>query len=192
MAARAEQTHTVSPDAERMLLAMGSTRERTFALVSHLADEQLEARPLADHEPARVGPRPHSRLRGSVAGASATAGASCCVPISPACMTPSRRHERFAARSRRCTRRRPASIWRRCASVPPAVIAERGVEDGVLCELVLRHELQHCETMRQTLAIAGLLAPQEQALAERPLSAPSASGEWLRVSRRAVRDGRRR
>jgi iron(II)-dependent oxidoreductase len=61
------------------------------------------------------------------------------------------------------------------------VIAERGLEDGVLCELVLRHELQHCETMRQTLAIAGLLPPQEQARAERPLTPPGASGEWLHV-----------
>jgi gamma-glutamyl hercynylcysteine S-oxide synthase len=35
-------------------------------------------------------------------------------------------------------------------------IAQRGIGDGVRYELVLRHELQHSETMRQTLAIAGL------------------------------------
>jgi gamma-glutamyl hercynylcysteine S-oxide synthase len=35
-------------------------------------------------------------------------------------------------------------------------IAERGIGDGVRYELVLRHEMQHSETMRQTLAIAGL------------------------------------
>ena len=54
------------------------------------------------------------------------------------------------------------------------VIAERGLGDGVVCEMVLRHELQHCETMRQTMAIAGLLAADEGALA--PL--PGADG-WL-------------
>jgi iron(II)-dependent oxidoreductase len=35
-------------------------------------------------------------------------------------------------------------------------IASRGIGDGVRYELVLRHELQHSETMRQTLALAGL------------------------------------
>src|SRR6185312_9639940 len=38
-----------------------------------------------------------------------------------------------------------------------AALAARGVGDGVLCELVLRHELQHTETMRQAMAIAGIL-----------------------------------
>jgi iron(II)-dependent oxidoreductase len=37
------------------------------------------------------------------------------------------------------------------------LIAAGDVGDGLICEMVLRHELQHCETMRQTLAIAGLL-----------------------------------
>jgi iron(II)-dependent oxidoreductase len=44
------------------------------------------------------------------------------------------------------------------------VLARRGVGDGVLCEMVIRHELQHTETMRQTLAIAGLLPAGEPAL----------------------------
>jgi iron(II)-dependent oxidoreductase len=42
--------------------------------------------------------------------------------------------------------------------------AHEGVGDGVLHELVLRHELQHTETMRQTMAIAGLLPPGEPRL----------------------------
>ncbi|HUN77969.1 MAG TPA: SUMF1/EgtB/PvdO family nonheme iron enzyme [Solirubrobacteraceae bacterium] len=42
-----------------------------------------------------------------------------------------------------------------------AGLSAEGVGDGVLCELVLRHELQHCETMRQTMAIAGILPPGE-------------------------------
>ncbi len=39
-----------------------------------------------------------------------------------------------------------------------------GVGDGVITELVVRHELQHSETMRQTLALAGLLPPGEPSL----------------------------
>jgi iron(II)-dependent oxidoreductase len=44
-------------------------------------------------------------------------------------------------------------------------LADRGVGDGVLCEMVLRHEYQHSETMRQTMAIAGLLPDDEPRLA---------------------------
>jgi iron(II)-dependent oxidoreductase len=42
--------------------------------------------------------------------------------------------------------------------------------------MVLRHELQHSETMRQTMAIAGLLPPGEPALT--PLIAP---GGWTEI-----------
>jgi gamma-glutamyl hercynylcysteine S-oxide synthase len=45
-----------------------------------------------------------------------------------------------------------------------AGLEQVGVGDGVLCELVLRHELQHTETMRQAMAIAGLLPPGEPRL----------------------------
>ena len=40
-------------------------------------------------------------------------------------------------------------------------LAERGLGDGTIYELVLRHELQHAETMRQTMALAGLLPAGE-------------------------------
>jgi gamma-glutamyl hercynylcysteine S-oxide synthase len=49
-----------------------------------------------------------------------------------------------------------------------AAIDRDGIGDGVLCELVLRHELQHTETMRQAMAIAGILPPGEPRL--QPLS----------------------
>jgi iron(II)-dependent oxidoreductase len=51
-----------------------------------------------------------------------------------------------------------------------------GLGDGTICEMVLRHELQHSETMRQTMAIAGLLPPGEPALT--PLIAP---GGWTEI-----------
>jgi iron(II)-dependent oxidoreductase len=55
-------------------------------------------------------------------------------------------------------------------------IGRRGVGDGVVCEMVLRHELQHSETMRQTLQIAGLLPPGEPSLS--PLDGPE---EWVEI-----------
>jgi iron(II)-dependent oxidoreductase len=51
-----------------------------------------------------------------------------------------------------------------------------GTSDGVVCEMVIRHELQHTETMRQTLALAGLLPHGEPAL--EPMRAEQ---EWVRV-----------
>jgi iron(II)-dependent oxidoreductase len=42
-----------------------------------------------------------------------------------------------------------------------AVLRERGAGDGALVELVLRHELQHTETMRQSMALSGLLPAGE-------------------------------
>jgi iron(II)-dependent oxidoreductase len=36
------------------------------------------------------------------------------------------------------------------------VIDARGIGDGVICELILRHEYQHTETMLQTMQLAGL------------------------------------
>ena len=61
-------------------------------------------------------------------------------------------------------------------------IAERGVADGVICEMVIRHELQHGETMRQTLAIAGLLPAVDAASLARPLRASETPEEWIDVA----------
>jgi iron(II)-dependent oxidoreductase len=51
-------------------------------------------------------------------------------------------------------------------------IARRGVGDGVLHELVVRHELQHTETMLQTMQLAHLPAPHERV--QRPSALRSA------------------
>jgi iron(II)-dependent oxidoreductase len=57
-----------------------------------------------------------------------------------------------------------------------AALERHGTGEGSVCEMVIRHELQHTETMRQTLAIAGLLPSGEPALT--PISrAP----EWVRI-----------
>jgi iron(II)-dependent oxidoreductase len=49
-------------------------------------------------------------------------------------------------------------------------IARNGIGDGVRYELVVRHELQHSETMRQTLAIAGLPVSGSRSDLEQPLA----------------------
>jgi gamma-glutamyl hercynylcysteine S-oxide synthase len=62
-----------------------------------------------------------------------------------------------------------------------AVIAESGVGDGVVYEMVLRHEYQHSETMRQTMAIAGLLPAGDRVKLEQPLRALEAAEQWLEI-----------
>ena len=56
-------------------------------------------------------------------------------------------------------------------------ITNRGIGDGVVCEMVIRHELQHSETMRQTLAIADLLPPGEPRL--EPMEGPD---DWIELA----------
>jgi iron(II)-dependent oxidoreductase len=51
-----------------------------------------------------------------------------------------------------------------------AALASEGLGDGTICEMVLRHELQHAETMRQTMAIAGLLPAGDRSRLQEPLS----------------------
>ncbi|MGH2876025.1 MAG: SUMF1/EgtB/PvdO family nonheme iron enzyme [Solirubrobacteraceae bacterium] len=60
-------------------------------------------------------------------------------------------------------------------------LAREGLGDGTICEMVLRHELQHAETMRQTLALAGLLSAEETALIEAPPSGSRADEQdaWI-------------
>ncbi len=54
-----------------------------------------------------------------------------------------------------------------------------GIGEGVLHELVLRHELQHTETMRQTLALAGLLSPGDRARLTRRSRPLGKEEQWL-------------
>lgn len=57
------------------------------------------------------------------------------------------------------------------------VIGQRGIGDGVICELVLRHEQQHSETMLQTLQLARLDDYRPPgSTPDRPGSAPVGAG----------------
>jgi gamma-glutamyl hercynylcysteine S-oxide synthase len=55
-------------------------------------------------------------------------------------------------------------------------LAAVGLGDGTIYELVLRHELQHTETMRQAMALADLLPAGEPALA-----AIAGAQDWIEV-----------
>jgi iron(II)-dependent oxidoreductase len=68
-------------------------------------------------------------------------------------------------------------------------LAVRGLGDGTVYELVLRHELQHTETMRQTLALAGLLPAGEPALGPLDTTAEWVEEEWVEVPAGAFQMG---
>src|SRR5579875_3420755 len=183
MAVRAEKTRSPSPgsraDVAQVLRAMRAARERTLALVGELSDEQLELvhspimSPLAwdlAHIAAyedlwlahRYGGLP--LLRADLAD------------VYDAFETPRAVRGEVDALAPAAAREYLAQVSARTAEV----LESRGAGDGVLCEMVLRHELQHTETMRQTIDIAGLLAPADRALADEPL-ARSRGGEWLEL-----------
>jgi iron(II)-dependent oxidoreductase len=53
--------------------------------------------------------------------------------------------------------------------------------DPIVHELVLQHELQHTETMRQAMSLAGLLPPGEPRLGPVPTRPGSSADEWIDV-----------
>ena len=180
MAARAVTNTPLSPDAAQVLQALAATRERTLALVAELDDEQLERvhspimSPLvwdlghiAAYEDLWLGQRYGGLelLRPELA------------TLYDAFETPRAVRGEIEALGPADARDYMTAVSARTADV----IETRGVDDGVLCEMVLRHELQHSETMRQTLDIAGLLPAAERALMNAPLAADGAGEDWLEI-----------
>jgi iron(II)-dependent oxidoreductase len=174
MAVRAAPTDPVSPDAEQLLAALQRARERTLALVAPLSDEQLEAvhspimSPLvwdlahiAAYEDLWLGHRLGGRelLRPELAA------------LYDAFETP--RAVRGEIDLLNVAEARDYLEQVRAGAIEALLVA--GIGDAVIAEMVLRHELQHTETMRQTMALAGLLAAGEGP--RRPEGAPG----WLTV-----------
>jgi iron(II)-dependent oxidoreductase len=174
MAVRAVPTDPLSPDAERLLAAMESARERTLALLAPLTDGQLEQvhspimSPLvwdlahiAAYEDLWIGHRLGGRelLRPDLAA------------VYDAFETPRAVRGEVELLDPPAAREYLAEVRARAIEA----IVETGPGDGAIVEMVLRHELQHTETMRQTMAIGGLLAA-----GERPARSPGPPG-WLTI-----------
>jgi iron(II)-dependent oxidoreductase len=183
MAARAVKTTPLSPGAEQVLLAMGAVRERTLALVAALGDEQLE-RVYSPIMSPLVWDLGHIAAYEDLWLAHRHGGLALLRPelanLYDAFETPRAIRGEIEALGPADARAYMAAVRARTAEV----IGDRGVGDGVLCEMVLRHELQHSETMRQTMAIAGLLPAGDRAKPGQPLGpleAPDAPEGWLQI-----------
>jgi gamma-glutamyl hercynylcysteine S-oxide synthase len=175
MAVREVKTSHLSPDAEQVLMAMASARERTLELVAPLSVDQLER----VHSPIMsplVWDLGHIAAYEDLWMAHRHGGLELLRPdlasLYDAFETPRAIRGEIEALDPERAREYMAAVRERTADV----LARAGVGDGVLCEMVLRHELQHSETMRQTMAIAGLLP-----VGEPPLVAPDAPAGWVHV-----------
>ncbi|HEY4997128.1 MAG TPA: SUMF1/EgtB/PvdO family nonheme iron enzyme, partial [Solirubrobacteraceae bacterium] len=175
MAARAVKTNPLSPDVEQALSALDDARRHTLALIDGLSDEQLEhvhstiMSPLvwdlahiAAYEDLwlshRHGERPllHPEL----------------ARLYDAFETPRAIRGEIEALGPDQARDYLREVRERSCEA----LIERGLGDGAICEMVVRHELQHTETMRQTMDIAGLLPAGEPFL-----EAMSTAEAWLEI-----------
>jgi iron(II)-dependent oxidoreductase len=153
----------VGPEPKEALTLLKAVREQTLALVSHLRDSQLEAvlspimSPLvwdlahiAAYEDLWLVHRHGEKelLRPDLA------------ELYDAFETPRSVRGEVELLTAAEARRYLADVRKRTEQV----IAAIGIGDGTVYELVLRHELQHTETMRQTMALADLLPAGEPAL----------------------------
>jgi iron(II)-dependent oxidoreductase len=174
MALPAVSPDPLTPRADELLAAMDAARERTLALVAPLDDEQLEKvhspimSPLvwdlahiAAYEDLWIAHRlgGGELLRGDLAA------------VYDAFETPRAVRGEVELLDARSAREYLAAVRARTV----ATIGRDGVGDGEIVEMVLRHELQHTETMRQTMALGGLLAAGGG-----PARAPGEAG-WLQI-----------
>jgi iron(II)-dependent oxidoreductase len=187
MATNALSSGPSSTDGEYALRGLADARERTLELVAHLDDEQLQRvhspimSPLvwdlghiAAYEDLWLGHRHGGRALLYPELAS----------LYDAFETPRAVRGEIEALGPSGARDYLDAVRTRTIET----LSERGIGDGVLCEMVIRHELQHCETMRQTLAIAGLLSPSDVAAFDEPLPALEGA-EFLEVAAGAFEMG---
>jgi iron(II)-dependent oxidoreductase len=163
MAARAVKTNPPSPDVDQALSALDDARQHTLALVEGLSAEQLER----VHSPIMsplVWDLAHIAAYEDLWLGHRLGGQPLLHPelarLYDAFETPRAIRGEIEALGPEQAREYMREVRERSCRA----LIERGLGDGVICEMVVRHELQHTETMRQTMAIAGLLPAGEPGL----------------------------
>jgi gamma-glutamyl hercynylcysteine S-oxide synthase len=173
--------HAAAPSPEeQVLVALEDARERTLALVSHLSEEQLTAVHSAIMSPLAwdLG---HIAAYEDLWLARRLAGLELLRPdlagLYDAFETPRAVRGDIEALAPADARAYMRAVRDRVAEA----LMRGGVGDGDVCEMVVRHELQHSETMRQTLALAGLLPAGEPPPIATESVVPSEQEEWLEI-----------
>ncbi len=174
-----------TPDPHRALAALDAVRRRTLDLVEHLDENLLSAQ----HSPIMsplVWDLAHIAAYEDLWLCHRHAGMDLLHPdlaaIYDAFETPRSVRGEIELLGPAAARRYLADVRERTAQG----LLRVGVGDGTLLELVLRHELQHTETMLQTMALAALLPDGETLSAAGceigPASPPPADAQrWVEV-----------
>jgi iron(II)-dependent oxidoreductase len=167
--------HPLSGPLEEALAALDTVREQTLALVGHLEDEQL-SRVLSPIMSPLVWDLAHIAAYEDLWLAHRHGGLELLRPelaeMYDAFETPRAMRGEIELLGPEQAR----AYLRDVRAHTVEALSERGVGDGTVYELVLRHELQHTETMRQTMALTGLLPAGEPRLG--PLGGED---EWIDV-----------
>jgi iron(II)-dependent oxidoreductase len=167
--------HPLPEAGEEALAALDTVREQTLALVGHLSEEQLSS-VLSPIMSPLVWDLAHIAAYEDLWLAHRHGGLPLLRPdlaeMYDAFETPRAVRGEIELLGPREARRYLERVRARSAEA----LASGGVGDGTIYELVSRHELQHTETMRQTMALADLLPAGEPRLG--PLLGGSA---WIDV-----------
>ena len=175
-----EKTAALSNDAEQALRALQAARERTLALVAPISAPDLE--------------RVHSPIMSPLVWDLGHIAAyedlwlsqrQCGLPL----LRPDLAELYDAFETPRSVRGEIELLQAPQARDYLAAVRERALEalgrrglgDGTVFEMVLRHELQHSETMRQTMAIAGLLSEEDRAAIDMPMGQDGGTEEWIAI-----------
>jgi gamma-glutamyl hercynylcysteine S-oxide synthase len=155
--------HRQPPGPEEALAALDSVRERTLALTAHLSEDQL-SRVLSPIMSPLVWDLAHIAAYEDLWLAHRHGGLELLRPdlaeLYDAFETPRSVRGEIELLDPVQARAYLSDVRLRSAQA----LSRQGVGDGTIYELVLRHELQHTETMRQTMALAGLLPTGEPRL----------------------------
>jgi gamma-glutamyl hercynylcysteine S-oxide synthase len=169
------QTLNAAAEVQDALVALAQARERTLALVAHLSDAQLERASSPIMGPL-VWDLAHIAAYEDLWLAQRLCGLELLRPDLAerydAFETPRAVRSKIEILGHADARSYMHEVRDRVAQA----LARHGVGDGVLCEMVVRHELQHTETMRQAMAIADLLPAGEP-----PLAAMAGSDGWIEI-----------
>jgi gamma-glutamyl hercynylcysteine S-oxide synthase len=167
--------HRQSSGPEEALAALDSVRERTLALVAHLSDDRL-SRVLSPIMSPLVWDLAHIAAYEDLWLVNRHGGLELLRPdlaeLYDAFETPRSVRGEIELLDPPQARVYLREVRQRSA----LALSRQGVGDGTIYELVLRHELQHTETMRQTMALADLLPTGEPRLG--PLRGED---EWIDV-----------
>jgi iron(II)-dependent oxidoreductase len=170
-----------------VLRALGATRRRTLELIAHLGTDEME-RVLSPIMSPLVWDLAHIAAYEDLWLVHRHTGLDLLRPelaeLYDAFETPRRRRGEIELLDSAQARAYMNEVSERSA----AAVEAHGVGDGFVHEMVVRHELQHTETMRQTMALAGLLPtgepPQMPALtvsAEHGAGAREGDPGWIEI-----------